>query len=35
MMADYLKNPDGFCFGFISEQDMKKILHINKEEITL
>lgn len=35
MMANYLKNPDGLCFGFISEQDMKKILHINKEEITL
>ena len=35
MMAEYLKNPDGFCFGFISEQDMKKIVHITKEEITL
>lgn len=35
MMADYLKNPDGICFGLISEQDMKKILRINKEEIAL
>lgn len=35
MIVDYLKNQDSFCFSLISAENMKKLLHITKEEITL
>lgn len=35
MIVDYMKNPDSFCFSLISEENMKKLHHLTKEEITL